>query len=126
MVGINPRRVVYYETEKERDILIDKFLGGNKMTANSCGVDVNEVEGKESGIVLDSEKIYVFSKPNCAQCNMTKTFLDNNGVKYVNRSVEYETNLNHLKSMGYQSVPIIIKGDKVIKGFAPDELGALV
>ena len=75
MVGVNPIRTVYYDTEEERNKMIEK-LGGNKMTANSCGVDVNEVEGTKSGIVLDSEKIYLFSKPNCPQCEMTKAFLD--------------------------------------------------
>ncbi|MGB8665598.1 MAG: glutaredoxin domain-containing protein, partial [Serratia inhibens] len=33
--------------------------------------------------------------------------------------------LNHVKSLGYQQVPVIIAGDDHWSGFRPDKIGAL-
>lgn len=72
-------------------------------------------------------KVTVYSKPNCMQCNFTKKYLDEKGVDYSTLDVFHdEEALNHIKSLGFQSLPVVeIDGEPPFNGFRPDLLAKL-
>ena len=63
----------------------------------------------------------IYSKNNCGPCNMLKLALREEGIAYEERNISTcETFLNELMELGYQSVPIVLVGDKVVaNGFEP-------
>jgi glutaredoxin-like protein NrdH len=70
--------------------------------------------------------IIIYTKPDCVQCNATYRALDRQGIDYrVVDLTQDQQALNHVKSLGYQQVPVIIAGDDHWSGFRPDKIGAL-
>lgn len=70
--------------------------------------------------------IIIYTKPDCVQCNATYRALDRQGIDYrVVDLTQDQQALNHVKSLGYQQVPVIITGDDHWSGFRPDKIGAL-
>ncbi|ERK14377.1 Glutaredoxin-like protein NrdH, required for reduction of Ribonucleotide reductase class Ib [Serratia fonticola AU-P3(3)] len=70
--------------------------------------------------------IIIYTKPDCVQCNATYRALDRQGIDYrVVDLTQDRQALNHVKSLGYQQVPVIIAGDDHWSGFRPDKIGAL-
>jgi glutaredoxin-like protein NrdH len=70
--------------------------------------------------------IIIYSKPDCVQCNATYRALDRQGIAYqVIDLTTDDTALNHVKSLGYQQVPVIVAGDRHWSGFRPDLLSTL-
>ncbi|TQI81843.1 ribonucleoside-diphosphate reductase class Ib glutaredoxin subunit [Serratia fonticola] len=71
--------------------------------------------------------IIIYSKPDCVQCNATYRALDKQGIDYHVVDLTQDQNaLNHVKSLGYQQVPVIIADNDHWSGFRPDKIGALV
>ncbi|MDR5020403.1 glutaredoxin-like protein NrdH [Yersinia rochesterensis] len=71
--------------------------------------------------------IIIYSKPDCVQCNATYRALDKQGITYqVVDLTEDQQALDHVKSLGYQQVPVIVAGDEHWSGFRPDKIYALV
>lgn len=72
-------------------------------------------------------KITVYSKPNCMQCNFTKKYLDEKGIDYATLDVfADEDALNYIKSLGFQSLPVVeVDGAEPFNGFRPDLLAKL-
>lgn len=70
--------------------------------------------------------IIIYSKPDCVQCNATYRAFDKQGIDYqvVDLTLDQQA-LNHVKSLGYQQVTVIIAGDDHWSGFRPDKIGAL-
>ena len=70
--------------------------------------------------------IIIYSEPDCVQCNATYRAFDKQGITYqVIDLTEDSQALNHVKSLGYQQVPVIITGDDHWSGFRPDKISAL-
>lgn len=71
--------------------------------------------------------VIVYSKENCVQCNFTKKYLDDKGVKYESVDVmQDEAALNHVRELGFQSLPVIeAEGMEAFNGFRPDLLTKL-
>ena len=70
--------------------------------------------------------IIIYSKPDCVQCNATYRALDKQGITYqVVDLTEDPQALNHVKSLGYQQVPVIITHDDHWSGLRPDKISAL-
>lgn len=70
--------------------------------------------------------IKVYSKPNCMQCKFTKEYLDNNNKKYESIDVlEDEQAFEYIKSLGFQSLPVVECEDDTFSGFRPDLLAKL-
>lgn len=70
--------------------------------------------------------IKVYSKPNCMQCKFTKEYLDNNNKKYESIDVlEDEQAFEYIKSLGFQSLPVVEHEDDSFSGFRPDLLAKL-
>lgn len=71
--------------------------------------------------------ITLYTKDNCPQCKMTKRFLTDKNVAYVERNIDNEPQyIDWLKEQGFQSVPIVTtEAELTIVGFRPDQLRAL-
>ncbi|MFW5393074.1 glutaredoxin-like protein NrdH [Yersinia sp. 2544 StPb PI] len=71
--------------------------------------------------------IIIYSKPDCVQCNATYRAFDKQGISYqkIDLTADLQA-LNHVKSLGYQQVPVIIAGNEHWSGFRPDKINALV
>ncbi|MEY4476365.1 MAG: glutaredoxin-like NrdH family protein [Pseudomonadota bacterium] len=71
--------------------------------------------------------IIIYSKPDCVQCNATYRALDKQGITYQIIDLTQDAQaLSHVKSLGYQQVPVIIAGNEHWSGFRPDKINALV
>lgn len=71
--------------------------------------------------------IKVYSKPDCVQCNFTKKYLDDKQIAYEEIDVTQDTKaLEHIKSLGFQSLPVI-ESDQLdpFNGFRPELLAKL-
>jgi glutaredoxin-like protein NrdH len=73
-------------------------------------------------------RIIIYSKPNCMQCNFTKKYLDDKGVNYTIKDIfESDSALEEVKELGFTSVPVIsVEGKEAFNGFRPDLLDQLV
>lgn len=70
--------------------------------------------------------IEVYTRKNCMQCNFTKKWLDDRGIKYHPIDIEQRpAQADKLKELGYQTVPVVVvHGEPVTSwfGFRPDIL----
>ena len=68
----------------------------------------------------------VYTKPACVQCDMTKRFLDKNGVAYNTIDItEDPSALEMILEMGFSSAPVVITNSDSWAGFQPDKLQKL-
>lgn len=70
--------------------------------------------------------IIIYIKPDCVQCKATYRAFDKQGIDYqvIDLTQDHQA-LNHVKSLGYQQVPVIVAGEDHWVGFRPDKIGAL-
>ena len=75
-----------------------------------------------------TEKLKVYSKEDCMQCNFTKKWLNEHGIEYEEFDVEKdEEALKYIKEeLGYQAVPVVVTETDNWYGFRPDRLAGLV
>lgn len=72
------------------------------------------------------DTITVFGSPTCMPCRSTKKSLDARGVIYDYRDVTTDPEaLEHIHSLGYSGVPVVVVGDEHWQGYQPDRLAAL-
>ena len=71
--------------------------------------------------------ILIYTKNNCAQCNLSKYVLNDLGISYTEKNVDIDEKfMDEAKVTGYKSMPIILKDGQVIaSGFMPDVLNQL-
>ncbi len=71
-------------------------------------------------------EITVYSKPNCVQCEQTKSFLTRKGIEFniVDISVDKDA-LVKVQEMGYRQVPVVVTESEHWSGFQPAKLTAL-
>lgn len=71
-------------------------------------------------------EVTVYTLPSCVQCESTKKYLTRNDISYseVDLSLDDEA-MNMVKSLGYQSAPVVVAGEAHWSGFRPDRLGEL-
>lgn len=56
--------------------------------------------------------VYVYIKPNCAQCRMVKKYLNNKNIPFVEINMENnEDIINFLKGQGISDPPAIFYGE---------------
>ena len=73
--------------------------------------------------------ITVYTKPNCVQCDMTKKFLDNEGLKYSLEDItapENKAQLEYFLVEGYMAAPIVVTDKKTWSGYQIDNLKELI
>lgn len=68
----------------------------------------------------------VYVKPSCVQCDMTKRYLDKNGVAYNTVDITQDSEaLDMVLGMGFASAPVVISEAGSWAGFQPDKLNLL-
>lgn len=72
--------------------------------------------------------VIVYTNPNCAQCEMTKKFLDRENIPYTVENLQTEENYDKLVefvNQGFKAAPIVVTDTETWSGFKPDKLGAI-
>lgn len=70
--------------------------------------------------------VTVYSQPSCVQCTATYRTLDRQGTPYTVVNIADDPNaLEHFKSLGHLSAPVVVAGDAIWSGFQPDKLKTL-
>lgn len=72
-------------------------------------------------------KLTVYSKPSCVQCNATYRALDAKGIPYdiVDLS-ENDAALEYVKELGYAQAPVVVVDEHDHwAGFQPDEIARI-
>lgn len=70
--------------------------------------------------------VVVYTLPSCVQCDTTKKMLERNNVEFttVDLSEDKEA-YDMVKSLGYQSAPVVIAGQDHWSGFRIEKIKAL-
>ncbi|MEB5974577.1 glutaredoxin-like protein NrdH [Pantoea dispersa] len=71
-------------------------------------------------------RIIIYTKNQCVQCDATKNALDRSGIDYqlINLDTQPEA-IDHLKSLGYRQVPVVMTHNDHWSGFRPDKIAGL-
>lgn len=71
-------------------------------------------------------KVTVYSRNNCMQCKMTKRFLTEHHVDFIEHNINDDPQyVDYLRDQGFQSLPVIETADTKFSGFRPDQLQKL-
>lgn len=69
----------------------------------------------------------VYTKPACVQCDMTKRYMDKNGIEYTTVDITKDPEaLDMILGMGFQSAPVVISEAGSWAGFQPDKINLLL
>lgn len=70
--------------------------------------------------------IVIYTKPDCVQCHATCRALDSKGITYQRIDVQLDQQaLAHVRSLGYQQVPVVETADEHWSGFRPEKISNL-
>ncbi|WP_010622951.1 glutaredoxin-like protein NrdH [Paucilactobacillus suebicus] len=71
--------------------------------------------------------VTVFSKNNCVQCKMTKRFLAEHHVDFIEHNIDEQPQyIDGLKQEGFLATPVVkLANGKTFSGFRPDQLKQL-
>lgn len=70
--------------------------------------------------------VQVYTNEGCNPCRAVKRFLKSNGVDFEEKSVTDSANLDFVRSLGYESVPVVVtKSGEHFDGYRPDRLATL-
>lgn len=68
----------------------------------------------------------VYVKPSCVQCDMTKRYMDKNGITYDTIDItQNQDALDMILGMGFSSAPVVISDMGSWAGFQPDKINLL-
>ena len=68
-------------------------------------------------------QITVYSSNMCSTCEMVKQFLMLRGREFVEKNVSSDLiGRSELQSMGFNSTPVTVIGDKAVEGFDTNKL----
>ena len=68
----------------------------------------------------------VYTKPACVQCEMTKKYMDKNGIEYTTVDItKNQEAFDMVIGMGFQSAPVVISEVGNWSGFQPDKINLL-
>ena len=68
----------------------------------------------------------VYTKPACVQCDMTKRYMDKNGIEYTTIDITQDQEaLEMILKMGFSSAPVVISEAGSWAGFQPDKINLL-
>ena len=74
-----------------------------------------------------ANKITIFSKNNCMQCEMTKKLLDKEGADYQEINIDERPEMiDYVKDLGFSAAPVIKAGDIIFSGFQPAKLKEII
>lgn len=70
--------------------------------------------------------IKVYTKPDCAQCEWTKKFLDRGKIEYQEFDVtQDEEAAQEVKRRGFDTLPVVVTANDVWAGFKIDKIKGL-
>lgn len=71
--------------------------------------------------------VTVFSKNNCIQCKMTKMFLTQHKVNFIEHNIDEQPEyVDALKQEGFKATPVVkLPNGSAFTGFQPDRLKEL-
>lgn len=70
--------------------------------------------------------VRVYTRTNCMQCKFTKRKLDEINVTYEEINIdEVPEALEHVKELGFKSVPVVETENDTWNGFRPNKLATL-
>lgn len=68
----------------------------------------------------------VYTKPACVQCDMTKRYMDKNGIEYTTVDITQDQEaFNMLIEMGFKAAPVVISEAGNWAGFQPEKINLL-
>jgi glutaredoxin-like protein NrdH len=68
----------------------------------------------------------VYTKPACVQCDMTKRYMDKNGIEYNTIDITKDPEaLDMILGMGFSSAPVVISEKGSWAGFQPEKIDLL-
>ncbi|MCR4362031.1 NrdH-redoxin [Bacillus subtilis] len=73
-------------------------------------------------------KITVYTKNGCPQCEMTKNVLKGEGIEFVSKNVEEDSEayVYVVETLGLRQMPVVeVEGEEPFAGFRPDKLQEL-
>lgn len=70
-------------------------------------------------------EIIMYGAQWCNPCRQVKAKLIQLNKEYTFKDIDNEENAEELKKLGYSSIPVVIKGDVIIRGYVPDALEKL-
>lgn len=72
------------------------------------------------------ERVQVYSKENCVQCNATYRALDKESIDYDVTMLEDNPDiLEQFKTEGYLQAPVVVANGETWSGFRPDKIKEL-
>jgi len=79
----------------------------------------NSVDGSAADEAAEKFPVVMYSTPSCSPCNAAKAYLQSRGVPFQDKNVEGNGELQQelKKKAGEISVPTILIGGKVMKGY---------
>lgn len=70
--------------------------------------------------------VTVYTLPHCVQCDTTKRMLEKNNIEFNTVDLtQDDTAYEMVKSLGYQSAPVVIAGEDHWSGFRIDKIKGL-
>ena len=69
--------------------------------------------------------VTVYTNPNCVQCEMTKKYLDKEGIEYTVENLQDEKNYDKLVAFveqGFKAAPIVVTDTDTWSGYKVDKL----
>ena len=68
----------------------------------------------------------VYTKPACVQCDMTKKYMDKNGIEYTTVDItQDEEAFQMILNLGFKSAPVVISAAGSWAGFQPEKIDQL-
>ena len=71
-------------------------------------------------------EVKVYTSPGYGTCAQVKEYLEKGGIEFVECNILEDKFAKELKTLGAMSVPCIVAGDMVIKGFDKTKLDELI
>lgn len=73
-----------------------------------------------------SEKVTVYGRPNCVQCNATYRALEAKGVSYKKVDLgQHEEMATEFRNQGHIQAPVVVVESDLWSGFRPDKISQL-
>lgn len=71
-------------------------------------------------------EITVYGAPKCSKCKMTEAALTRKGIAFKKVDVSTdEAAMDHVRSLGHRSLPVVVAGETHWSDFRPDQIDAL-
>lgn len=84
---------------------------------------MNNKELKMSDLNFDKNKVIVFTKPACTQCDDTKAALNERNVEFeIINILDDPSTLKALKAAGFKSAPVVFYNGDSWSGFKEDKI----